>query len=126
MSDPTSVETTPVVAEQPPSRSTRWLDLPRLRADIRVLGNLAFGLKASRAQHQRDHDFDLAPADDRRLASLKARLTELCALRALHRQKRHVHRYRVFGPGHPNGTAIVTGPAHVSADLIQRYLAKPQ
>lgn len=127
--------------------ASHWLDVAKLRDDLRVLGKLAHDLKVGLQAKQREacsnalayrslehftnerSDAYLKFIDSAvevgkdaiRLARLKQKITDLCVLRAMHRGKRHSLRRRVFRRGLPNGSAVVEGPPEISEALLERY-----
>jgi hypothetical protein len=112
----------PAAITYPYRASNRWLDVARLRDEIRRLTIRQCLDKRARTNLQR-----IAPlsdeADTARLAYEynAEQLTLLCAIRALHRGRKHVIRQRVFGPGYPNGTAVVNRPVRIPSALLERY-----
>jgi hypothetical protein len=108
-------------AEPGPRRSGKWLDVPRLKAAIyRLTLRQAIDKRTLRSVQRMGISAPAQMSQDA-VAYNADQLTLLCALRALHRGKRHVGRQRVFGPGYENGSEVVSRPVRIPAALLNHY-----
>jgi hypothetical protein len=104
-----------------------WLDLKLLRKHLAITAaNCAFYKRAIADGYVRYRAGYTLPNLQRQPQEEQAIFTQYCAIRALHRGRRHARRYRIFGPGLPNGTAVVDSPPVLDPAILAWYERKPQ
>lgn len=112
-------------AEPGKRSSAKWLDLDRLRQN---LVTIAHELYVAKAALRVANSVSLSQAGEHadRVARLKKKATELCALRAMHRGKKHLKKYHPYAwPGgnwHFKDTSKITdAPLTIKSSLIEEY-----